>query len=103
LAPTVIALGGGAVALAGLTVGLFTWQRAHELQSRCPGPDCSDDEVDDAFRLATVADVLVGSGLALGAIGGTWLLLGRDPQPTARVQAACWGPSACRARLTLSF
>jgi hypothetical protein len=101
--PTALAIGGGAIALGGLGVGLFTWRRAHELRSRCPGPECRDDEVEAALRMATVADVLVGSGLALGAIGGTWLLLGGDAAPTARVQAACLGRSACRADVTFCF
>jgi hypothetical protein len=101
--PVAIALAGGALTIAGLTVGLVTWQRKNELEAQCPGPTCPNDEVDSAEHLATVADVLVISGVALGAVGGAWLLWGQPSEPTAQLQASCSGRSSCRARLTLAF
>jgi len=39
----------------------------------------------------------------LGVAGGAWLLWGQSSEPSARVQASCWGTSRCRASLTLTF
>jgi hypothetical protein len=101
--PVALTLGGGALAIAGLTVGLVTWQRKNELEPRCPGPSCPYDQVDSAERLATAADVLVISGAVLGAVGGAWLLWGQASEPATELQATCSGRSRCRASLTLSF
>jgi len=101
--PTVLAVGGGVITLAGLTAGLLSWQRTNDLESVCPGSACPEGELSEANRLATAADILVGSGLVLGLIGGGWLIFGGESEPEARVEAACWGPSACRARVTLAF
>jgi hypothetical protein len=101
--PIALALGGGALTIAGLSVGWVTWQRKNELESRCPGAACPKDQVDGAEHLATVADVLVISGVALGAVGGAWLLWGQASEPTTQLQAACSGRSSCRASLTLAF
>jgi hypothetical protein len=103
LVPVVLAVGGGVLTLAGLTFGVVTWQRKNELDSSCPGPSCPQDELDDAESLATVADVLVVSGVVLGVAGGAWLLWGQSSEPNARVQASCSGTSRCRASLTVTF
>ncbi|HWO11497.1 MAG TPA: hypothetical protein VNN80_18510 [Polyangiaceae bacterium] len=103
LLPVVLAVSGGVLTVAGLTFGVVTWQRKNDLDASCPGPSCPEGEVEDAERMATVADVLVVSGVVLGVAGGAWLLWGQSSEPSARVQASCWGTSRCRASLTLTF
>ena len=103
LLPTVLVIGGGVLTLTGLTFGVVTWQRKNDLEASCPGLDCSDGELDDAERLATVADVLVVSGVALGVAGGAWLLWGSSSEPSARLQAGCSGSASCRASLRMTF
>jgi hypothetical protein len=46
---------------------------------------------------------LVLSGVALGVVGGAWLLWGQSSEPNARLEAACSGGAACRASVTLKF
>lgn len=102
--PTVLAIGGGVLTVAGLTAGVITWKRKQDLEARCPGPDCPNDEVDAAETLATVADVLVVSGVVLGVAGGAWLLWGgQSSEPSAELQAACAGVTSCRANLSVTF
>jgi len=101
--PTVLAIGGGVLTVAGLTFGVVTWQRKKDLESACPGPDCPGGELDDAERLARVADVLVVSGVVLGVVGGAWLLWGQSSEPSAQLQAGCSGSTSCRASLTVTF
>jgi hypothetical protein len=103
LLPTVLAVGGGVLTVAGLTFGVVTWQRKNELDSTCPGPECPEGELDEAERTARVADVLVISGVALGVVGGAWLLWGPSSEPSAQLQAGCSGSSSCRASLTVTF
>jgi hypothetical protein len=79
--PIALLAGGGAVAAAGLVVGLVG---VSEASDAAPG----DDDAADAARAKAIAgDVVVGVGVAAAAVGVVLLLTGDDGAPPAREQA----------------
>jgi hypothetical protein len=78
------AFAAGALGIAvGSVAGLMAFSKSSDLGARCPGGNCPPDlrpEYDEAGRLATIADVSFGIGLAGVAVGSLLLLWPRDSQ-----------------------
>jgi hypothetical protein len=84
--PIALLAGGGAVAAAGLVIGLVG---VSEASDAAPG----DVEAADSARAkALTGDVVVGVGVAAAAVGVVLLLVGDDGAPPARDQAAPRAP-----------
>ncbi|MEJ7730252.1 MAG: hypothetical protein WKG00_13670 [Polyangiaceae bacterium] len=80
--PIALLAGGGALAAAGLVVGLVGVSEASNV---APG---DEDAADSARAKALGGDVVVGVGVAAAAVGVVLLLVGSDGAPPARDQAA---------------
>jgi sulfur carrier protein ThiS len=94
-----VLIGTGAAAIgAGLVFGALAWDGR---RSSCDDAKvCDPDGLDRARTQATVANVAVGSGLALAAAGGLWLLLGRSSREVAIAPSVGQGDLGLRARIT---
>lgn len=95
----------GSVAFAGGAVtGLVARKMTSELERDCPGRVCDGglSQRDRAQTTALVADVLMGTGLAAGAVGITLLLTAADEAAPATVAWGC-APQGCAATWRGSF
>jgi hypothetical protein len=84
--PITLLAGGGALAAAGLVVGLVGVGEASDV------PPGDEDAADAARAKALTGDVLVGVGVAAAAVGVVLLLVGDDGAPPARDQTAARAP-----------
>lgn len=106
--PGAVTVTGLAVALAGGVSGILSSLRTNNLRGQCPGDSCPDDEVTRAKDLATLANVLIGSGVLVTAVGGTWCLLSGDGSGSAAhgpppLQLGCNATGGCRLQWSGSF